>query len=156
MKPIHGFSLTALGLFAGLAISSKAYSDDIAKLISIGLLGAIPATFITHLIVDTRAQRLINTAEDKLKNAGSNLHKVIRYCDGYRSQSTKLVEELQHLKDELREARNTINSLGHAKIENSVMIGHLNSKLDEYQANWDKACRENQLSLCDLNEKMSF
>lgn len=152
MKPIHGLGLGVFGLCAGLIFSSSGCANDTAKLVSMGLIGALPASFITYLISDTRAQKLINATEDKLKNAGNNLHKVIGDCNTCKNKSASLINELEILKDELKEARNTINSLGHAKIENSVMIAHLNSKLDEYQANWDKACREHQLSLDTISK----
>lgn len=145
MKTGYSIGLGLLGLGAGLAISTS--DIDKSKLLTMTAIGAIPASFITHLIVDTRAQRLINSAEDKLKNAGGNLHKVIKECQHCESEANTLVKQLQQLREELKEARNTINSLGHGKIENSVMIAHLTSQLGEYQSNWDKACREHQLSL---------
>ncbi|HEY9799250.1 MAG TPA: hypothetical protein V6D25_02745 [Leptolyngbyaceae cyanobacterium] len=145
MKTVYSVGLGLLGLGVGLAISTS--NIDKSKLLTMAAVGAIPASFITHLIVDTRAQRLINAAEDKLKNAGSNLHKVISQCQHCESEANTLREQLIQLREELKEARNTINNLGQAKIENSVMIAHLNSKLDEYQTNWNKACREHQLSL---------
>jgi ssDNA-binding Zn-finger/Zn-ribbon topoisomerase 1 len=134
MKPVYGFGLGAFGLCAGLAVASGGFANDTAKLISLLAVGALPASFVTYLAADTRAQRLINEAENKTKKAGETLHKVIRDFDNCKSKLATLNSQLEALKDELKEARNTINSLGHAKIESSVMAAHLNSKLDEYQA----------------------
>ncbi|MBD2505452.1 transposase-like zinc-binding domain-containing protein [Anabaena azotica] len=145
MKTSYSVGLGLLGLGIGLAVSTS--NIDKSKLLTMAAVGAIPASFITHLIVDTRAQRLINAAEDKLKNAGRNLHKVIGQCQSCEHEANTLVKQLIEVREELKEARNTINNLGQAKIESSVMIAHLNSKLDEYQTNWDRACRDHQLSL---------
>lgn len=137
MKNKTGLLIASLGIATGLVIS-------LSKSDNLKLLAAIPASFITYLVSDTKAQKLINKAEDKLKNAGNTLHKVIRDFDTCKAESLKLFNQLQQLQDELKEARNTINSLGQSKIENSVMIAHLNSKLDEYQAKLSQLFTQSQ------------
>ena len=133
MKLSHSLGLSAFSLCAGLAVASGGFTNDIAKLISMLGVGALPASFITYFVADTKAQRLINDAESKNKQAGETLHKVIREFDNCNQKLVTVSSQLETVKDELKEARNTINYLGHAKIENSVMIAHLNSQLDEYQ-----------------------
>jgi predicted RNA-binding Zn-ribbon protein involved in translation (DUF1610 family) len=131
MKPAYSFGLSAFGLCAGLAIASGGFANDTAKLISILGVGALPASFITYLVVDTRAQRQINNALDKTKKAGETLHKVIRDCDNCKSNAAILHQQITQLKDELKEARNTIHNLGQAKLQAIANIAELQSQLTQ-------------------------
>ncbi|MBD2441004.1 hypothetical protein [Nostoc sp. FACHB-110] len=97
-------------------------------------LGAICGGFVTYLVTDAKLQKELIKAAKVARSASDNLHSVINKYEASKAKTAKLNSELSALKDELKEARNTINSLGHTKIENSVMVAHLNSKLDEYQA----------------------
>lgn len=97
-------------------------------------LGAICGGFVTYLVTDAKLQKELRKANKFIKSAGDNLRSEIHRNQSCEAQISKLSLELESLRDELKEARNTINSLGHAKIENSVMVAHLNSKLEEYQA----------------------
>ncbi len=133
MKLSHGLALSAFSLCAGLAVASGGFSNNTAKIVSMLGVGALPASFITYLVTDSKSQKLLNDAESKNIKAGETLTKVIREFDNCKKKLTTIHSQLETVKDELKEARNTINSLGHAKIENSVMIAHLNSQLDEYQ-----------------------
>lgn len=130
MKPIHGLSLSAFTLCAGL-VFSKGFTNDIAKLVSMAAIGAIPTGFITYLVTDTRAQKLINQAESQTEKSGQTLHKVIRDYENSKSSVVALDQLLSQLKDELKEARNTINNLGQAKLQAIANIAELQSKLSQ-------------------------
>ncbi|MBD2302284.1 hypothetical protein [Nostoc sp. FACHB-190] len=97
-------------------------------------LGAICGGFVTYLVADAKLQKELRKAAKVAKSASDNLHSVINKYEDSKAQLNILVHQLEGLKDELKEARKTINSLGHAKIESSVMVAHLNSRLEEYQA----------------------
>jgi chromosome segregation ATPase len=91
----------------------------------------LPASFLTYFIADTKSQRLLNDAESKNKKAGETLHKVIREFDNCKSRLTTVNSQLETVKDELKEARSTINSLGHSKLENTGLIAQLQAKLNQ-------------------------
>jgi hypothetical protein len=131
MRLSHSLGLSAFSLCAGLAIASGGFTNDIAKIISMLGVGALPASFITYFIADTKSQRLLNDAESKNKKAGETLHKIIRDFDTCKSKLTNANSQLESLKDELKEARNTINSLGHSKLENTGLIAQLQAKLNQ-------------------------
>lgn len=97
-------------------------------------LGAICGGFVAYLVADAKLQKELRKASKIARSASDNLHSVINKYEASKAKIAKLNSELEILRDELKEARNTINSLGHARIESSVMTAHLNSKLDEYQA----------------------
>lgn len=94
-------------------------------------VGALPASFITYFLADTKSQRLLNDAESKNKKAGETLHKIIREFDTCKSKLANASSQLESLKDELKEARNTINSLGHSKLENTGLIAQMQAKLNQ-------------------------
>ena len=131
MRLSHSLGLSAFSLCAGLAVASGGFTNDIAKVISMLGVGALPASFITYFIADTKSQRLLNDAESKNKKAGETLHKVIREFDNCKSRLTTVNSQLETVKDELKEARNTNNSLGHSKLENTGLIAQLQAKLSE-------------------------
>ena len=131
MKLSHSLGLSAFSLCAGLAVASGGFTNDIAKIISMLGVGALPASFITYLIADTKAQRLLNDAESKNKQAGQTLHKIIRDFDTCKSKLANVSSQLDTVKNELKEARNTINSLGHSKLENTAVIAQLQANLSE-------------------------
>ncbi|MHC5854912.1 hypothetical protein [Nostoc sp.] len=131
MRLSHSLGLSAFSLCAGLAVASGGFTNDIAKVISMLGVGALPASFITYFIADTKSQRLLNDAESKNKKAGETLHKVIREFDNCKLKLTNVSSQLETVKDELKEARNTINSLGHSKLENTGLIAQLQAKLNQ-------------------------
>ncbi|MBD2731875.1 hypothetical protein H6G96_37805 [Nostoc sp. FACHB-892] len=131
MKPIHGLGVGVFGLCTGLAIASGGFTNGTAKLISILGMGAFPASFITYFIADTKSQRLLNDAESKNEQAGQTLHKVTREFERSKSRLSTANSQIESLKDELKEARNTINSLGHSKLENTGLIAQLQAKLNQ-------------------------
>ncbi|MBG1268098.1 hypothetical protein [Nostoc sp. WHI] len=131
MKLSHSLGLSAFGLCAGLAFASGGFANDTAKIISMLGVGALPASFISYLVADTKSQRLLNEAEGKNKKAGETLHKIIRDSDTCKSKLANLSSQLDTVKDELKEARNTINSLGHNKLENTGLIAQLQAKLNQ-------------------------
>ncbi|MBD2249493.1 hypothetical protein [Nostoc sp. FACHB-888] len=131
MKQIHGLGVGVFGLCTGLAIASGGFTNNIAKLISILGVGALPASFITYFIADTKSQRLLNDAESKNEQAGQTLHKVIREFERSKSRLSTANSQIESLKDELKSARNTINSLGHSKLENMGLIAQLQAKLNQ-------------------------
>ncbi len=131
MRLSHSLGLSAFSLCAGLAVASGGFANDTAKIISMLGVGALPASFITYFIADTKLQRLLNDAEGKNQKAGETLHKIIRDFDTCKSKLTNASSQLESLKDELKEARNTINSLGHSKIENTGLIAQLQAKLNQ-------------------------
>ncbi|WP_138506536.1 hypothetical protein [Nostoc sp. PA-18-2419] len=131
MKLSHGLGLSAFSLCSVIAVASGGFTNDIAKLISILGVGALPASFITYFIADTKSQRLLNDAETKNKQAGETLHKIIREFERSKSKLANATSLLESLKDELKEARNTINSLGHSKLENTGLIAQLQARLNE-------------------------
>ncbi|MEW6499075.1 MAG: hypothetical protein AB1589_42305, partial [Cyanobacteriota bacterium] len=94
-------------------------------------VGALPASFITYFVADTKSQRLLNEAESKNQKAACTLHKVIREFDNCKSKLANISSQLETVKDELKEARNTINSLGHSKLENTAFIAQLQARLNE-------------------------
>ncbi|MBD2303605.1 hypothetical protein [Nostoc sp. FACHB-190] len=97
-------------------------------------LGAICGGFVAYLVADSKSQKELRKVAKVAKNASDNLHSVINKYEASKAQVNTLAHQLEGLKDELKEARNTINNLGHAKIENDLMVVQLNSKLQEYQA----------------------
>ncbi|AVH68288.1 hypothetical protein [Nostoc sp. 'Peltigera membranacea cyanobiont' N6] len=123
--------LSAFGLCVGLAIASSGFKTNTAKLISILGLGALPASFITYLVTDSKSQKLLNDAENKNKKAGETLTKVLREFDTCKSKLANVSTQLESLKDELKEARSTINALGHNKLENTGLIAQLQAKLNQ-------------------------
>lgn len=131
MKLSHGLGLSAFSLCAGLAIASGGFTNDTAKIISMLGLGALPASFITYFVADTKAQGLINDAESKNKQAGETLHKIIREFDSCKKKLTTVSSQLETVKGELKETRNTINSLGHNKLENTALIAQLQTNLNQ-------------------------
>jgi ribosomal protein S27AE len=131
MKLSHSLGLSAFSLCAGLAVASGGFTNDIAKVMSMLGVGALPASFITYLIADTKSQRLLNDAESKNQKAGETLHKIIREFDTCKSKLANASSQLESLKDELKEARNTINSLGNSKLENTGLIAQLQAKLNQ-------------------------
>jgi ribosomal protein S27AE len=131
MRLSHSLGLSVFGLCAGLSIASGGFTNDIAKLISMLGVGALPASFITYFIADTKSQRLLNDAESKNEQAGKTLHKIIRDFDTCKSKLANVTSLLETVKDELKEARNTINSLGHSKLENTGLIAQLQAKLNQ-------------------------
>ncbi len=151
MKPIHGLGVGVFGLCAGLTIASGGFTNDTAKLISMLGVGALPASFITYFIADTKSQRLLNDAESKNEQAGQTLHKVIREFDNCKSRLSTATSLLESLKDELKSARNTINSLGHSKLENTGLIAQLQAKLNQVftQSQQDKQRIEYLESECE-------
>ncbi|MBD2207768.1 hypothetical protein H6G33_36270 [Calothrix sp. FACHB-1219] len=96
------------GLFAGIAITSGGFRNSLAKTISIAGGAAIPAIFLTHLIVDTRAQSKINDAEGyveeldreleqankQLGDSKARLASFTQEYEGYKRQSEELNQEL--------------------------------------------------------------
>ncbi|MHC5779911.1 hypothetical protein [Nostoc sp.] len=138
MRLSHSLGLSAFSLCAGLAVASGGFTNDIAKVISMLGVGALPASFITYFIADTKSQRLLNDAESKNEQAGQTLHNVIREFDNCKSRLTTVNSQLETVKDELKEARNTINSLGHNKLENTGLIAQLQTKLNELSAQTQK------------------
>lgn len=151
MRLSHSLGLSAFSLCAGLAITSGGFTNDITKIISILGVGALPASFITYFIADTKSQRLLNDAESKNEQAGQTLHKVIREFDNCKSKLANVSTQLESLKDELKEARNTINSLGHNKLENTALIAQLQAKLNQAftQSQQDKQRIEYLESECE-------
>ncbi|MHC5915883.1 MAG: hypothetical protein ACYTXE_33910 [Nostoc sp.] len=131
MRLSHSLGLSAFSLCAGLAVASGGFTNDIGKVISMLGVGALPASFITYFIADTKSQRLLNDAERKNEQAGQTLHKIIRDFDTCKSKLANVTSLLETVKDELKEARNTINSLGHSKLENTGLIAQLQAKLSE-------------------------
>jgi hypothetical protein len=131
MKISQKLGLSAFGLCVGLAIASSSFKTDTAKLISILGLGALPASFVTYLVTDSKSQKLLNDAENKNKKAGETLTKVLREFDTCKSKLAAVNSQLEALKDELKEARSTINSLGHNKLENTGLIAQLQASLNQ-------------------------
>ncbi|MBD2536114.1 hypothetical protein H6G97_45095 [Nostoc flagelliforme FACHB-838] len=131
MRLSHSLGVSAFSLCAGLAIASGGFTNDIGKVMSMLGVGALPASFITYFIADTKSQRLLNDAESKNEQAGQTLHKVIREFERSKSRLTTVNSQLETVKDELKEARSTINSLGHSKLENTGLIAQLQAKLSE-------------------------
>lgn len=131
MRLSHSLGLSAFSLCAGLAVASGGFTNDIGKVISMLGLGALPASFITYFIADTKSQRLLNNAESKNQKAGETLHKIIRDFERSKSKLANASSQLESLKDELKEARNTINSLGHSKLESTGLIAQLQAKLNQ-------------------------
>ncbi|QHG21074.1 hypothetical protein [Nostoc sp. ATCC 53789] len=131
MRLSHSLGLSAFSLCAGLLVASRGFTNDIAKLISMLGVGVLPASFITYFIADTKSQRLLNDAESKNKKAGETLHKVIREFERSKSKLANVTSLLETVKDELKEARNTINSLGNSKLENTALIAQLQAKLNQ-------------------------
>ncbi|MBC1277135.1 hypothetical protein GNF10_14515 [Nostoc sp. UCD121] len=131
MRLSYSLGLSAFSLCAGLAVASGGFTNDIAKVISMLGVGALPASFITYFIADNKSQRLLNDAESKNEQAGKTLHKIIRDFDTCKSKLTNASSQLESLRDELKEARNTINSLGHSKLENTGLIAQLQAKLNQ-------------------------
>ena len=144
MKLSHGLGLSAFSLCSIIAIVSGGFTNNTAKTVSMLGVGALPASFISYLVTDSKSQKLLNDAESKNKQAGETLHKIIREFDNCKKKLVTFSSQLETVRDELKEARNTINSLGHAKIENSVMIAHLNSQLDEYQSQLTQLSTQSQ------------
>ncbi|MBE8968695.1 hypothetical protein IQ277_21475 [Nostocales cyanobacterium LEGE 12452] len=151
MRLSHSLGLSAFSLCAGLVVASGGFTNDIAKLISMLGVGALPASFITYFIADTKSQRLLNDAESKNKKAGETLHKIIRDFDTCKSKLANISSQLETVKDELKEARNTINSLGHNKLENTGLIAQLQAKLNQAftQSHQDKQRIEYLESECE-------
>ncbi|MFS0519784.1 hypothetical protein ACEYW6_34510 [Nostoc sp. UIC 10607] len=138
MKLSHGLGLSAFSLCAGLVVASGGFTNDIAKVMSMLGVGALPASFITYLIADTKSQKLLNDAESKNQKAGETLHKIIRDFERSKSKLANASSQLESLKDELKEARNTINSLGHNKLENTSLIAQLQAKLNQLSTQTQK------------------
>lgn len=138
MKLSQQLGLSAFGLCVGLAIASSSFKTDTVKLISILGLGALPASFITYLVTDSKSQKLLNDAENKNKKAGETLTKVLREFDTCKSKLANVSTQLESLKDELKEARNTINSLSHNKLENMGLIAQLQAKLNQLSTQTQK------------------
>lgn len=138
MRLSHSLGLSTFSLCAGLAIASGGFTNDIGKLISMLGVGALPASFITYLVADTKSQRLLNHAENKNEQAGQTLHKIIREFDNCKSKLATVSSQLESLKDELKEARNTINSLGHNKLESTAIIAQLQAKLNQLSTQTQK------------------
>jgi len=76
MRLSHSLGLSAFSLCAGLVVASGG-ANDIAKVISMLSMGALPASLITYFIADTKSQRLLNDAESKNEQTGKTLHKII-------------------------------------------------------------------------------
>lgn len=138
MKLSISLGLSAFSLCAGLVVASGGFANDTAKIISMLGVGGLPASFITYLIADTKSQRLLNDAESKNQKAGETLHKIIRDFDTCKSKLASITSLLETVKDELKEARNTINSLGHNKLENTGLIAQLQGKLNELSTRTQK------------------
>ncbi|MCC5620814.1 hypothetical protein [Nostoc sp. CHAB 5715] len=138
MKLSQKLGLSAFSLCVGLAIASSGFKTDTVKLISILGLGALPASFITYLVTDSKSQKLLNDAENKNKKAGETLTKVLREFDTCKSKLATVNSQLESLKDELKEARSTINSLGHNKLENTGLIAQLQAKLNQLSTQTQK------------------
>ncbi|RCJ32049.1 hypothetical protein A6769_28805 [Nostoc punctiforme NIES-2108] len=138
MKAIHRLGLGVFGFCTGLAFASGGFTNDTAKLISMLGIGALPASFITYLVADTKSQRLLTHAESKNEQAGQTLHKIIRDFERSKSRLATVASELESLKDELKEARNTINSLGHNKLESTALIAQLQAKLNQLSTQTQK------------------
>ena len=135
-----------LGLFGGLFIATGAYKD-LSKSLSLLALATLPTAYITHLIVDTRAVRRINEAEDKktvaLKEASdlyrkneklgvetAKLNQTIRQLELDKKQLTEkvefLAESLASCQNELPIKNTEITSL-------QAEITTLQTKLTEHQ-----------------------
>ncbi|MHC5820070.1 MAG: hypothetical protein ACYT04_30430 [Nostoc sp.] len=151
MRLSHSLGLSAFSLCSLIAIASGGFTNDTAKLISMLGVGALPASFITYFIADTKSQRLLNDAESKNEQAGQTLHKIIRDFDTCKSKLANVTSLLETVKDELKEARNTINSLGHSKLENTGLIAQLQAKLNQIfaQSQQDKQRIEYLESECE-------
>lgn len=138
MRLSHTLGLSTFSLCAVLAVASGGFTNDTAKIISMLGVGALPASFITYFIADTKSQRLLNDAESKNKKAGETLHKIIRDFDTCKSKLANVSSQLETVKDELKEARNTINSLGHSKLESTGLIAQLQAKLNQLSTQTQK------------------
>jgi len=98
MKLSHSLGLSAFSLCAGLAIASGGFANDTGKIISMLGMGALPASFITYFVADTKSQRLLNDAESKNEEAGKTLHKVIKEFDNCKSSLATVNSQLESLK----------------------------------------------------------
>ncbi|MEA5516562.1 transposase-like zinc-binding domain-containing protein [Nodularia sp. UHCC 0506] len=113
MKLSTSISLSVASLCAGFLLSSSGLKSNVA----LAAAAAIPTAFVTYLAVDSKAQSKINQALETNRKAGVTLHKVIRDFDSCKSRLATVTAQLEDLKSELAQARNTVNSLGRGKLE---------------------------------------
>jgi hypothetical protein len=107
-------------------------------------LGALCGSFVTYLIADSYRERQIQKVTKAAKNAANNLHAVINKYELAKTQINKLNQDLQTLRDELKEARKTINSLGQTNIHNNLKITQLNSELEGCRSKLNKSLIQSQ------------
>lgn len=138
MKIIHILSLSTFSFCAGLVVGSKDFSNDITKLTTMVAIGAIPSSFITYLITDAKAQKLINQSANQIQSMSKTLNKVICECDNYKNTATILHQQNIQLKNELIKSRNTIHNLGQVQLQMLCNIAELQSQQSLFN---DQSCQ---------------
>ncbi|MBW4565995.1 MAG: hypothetical protein KME32_33945 [Mojavia pulchra JT2-VF2] len=150
----------ALGIFAGIAIAfgtelrsiaSGGFRDSLAKTISIAGGAAIPAIFVTHLVVDTRATRKINESERHASNATASLNKANKELEDSKLRLTNLTRELeayrqesekiqQRLLDQLEQTKQNLLAVEGDRSRAEKLIAQLQGSIEalETQANKEK------------------
>jgi chromosome segregation ATPase len=113
MKLSTTISLSVASLCAGFLLSSAGLKSNIA----LAAATALPTAFITYLVSDSKAQAKVNESLKLREQAGKTLHKSINDFNDCKSRLGKVSGELESLKGELAQARNTINSLGLGKLQ---------------------------------------
>jgi hypothetical protein len=141
----------SFGLLAGIAIASGGFRDSLAKTISIAGGAAIPAIFVTHLVIDTRAQKKINDAQDYADDLAKDLKQADKELGDSKAKLTNLTQELevyrresekiqQQLLDQLEQTKQGLLTSEGDRSHAEKLIAQLQGNIEALsaQANKDK------------------
>ncbi|MTJ15272.1 hypothetical protein FJR11_22450 [Anabaena sp. UHCC 0187] len=116
MKSINlALGSVTVGILAGVVICSGQIKDDFTKFVGIAALAALPASFITYLIVDTKAQKKIEESDKYYQASADNLMKTLNQLDTVKKQNTGLVNELAELETTKQALNDAVKAFGQLK-----------------------------------------
>ncbi|MFO5492358.1 MAG: hypothetical protein ACLBM6_07390, partial [Cuspidothrix sp.] len=147
MKSINlALGSATVGILAGVVICSGQIKDDLVKFIGIAGLAALPASFITYLIVDTKAQNKISKSEKYYQASSDNLLKTVKQLDTVTKQNVELVSELAELetikqafgqlKNQLTTTQQRLQELEAKVKSDDTQITKLEDELNQWEAHF--------------------
>lgn len=102
---------SAVSLCAGIILASGGFTGGWGRNLSLMGLGALPVGFIAHLVVDTRAARKVNEAEDLLNNSRNELAEIKRLYSACEKNLTKSIDELKTQKQQNTQVSSELEKL---------------------------------------------
>ncbi len=125
------------GFFAGLLVAGGMGNNPL-KTISVAGLVSLPTIFVANLLIDTKAQNLINEAQStaskaelKANNAESELSKIKLLLSTRETYSDQLEQRLSQLEGLLKSAENDRSKLSGMVEQLNPLVNQLQTQLSE-------------------------